>query len=147
MVCVCQVASVMSNSLQLNRLKPTRLLCPWDSTGKNSGVGCHFLLQGIFPTHGLNLCLLHFLLWWASSLTLALPEKPLNIEIIFSQSVYCFFILLMVSFAVQKLLSFFCSRKQSQKNILMIYVKQCPTYVFLQEFYGFHYYIQVFNPF
>ena len=33
------------------------LLCPWDSPGKNTGVGCHALLQGIFPTQGLNLCL------------------------------------------------------------------------------------------
>ena len=32
---------------------------PWDSPGKNTGVGCHFLLQGIFPTQGLNLGLLH----------------------------------------------------------------------------------------
>ena len=31
-----------------------RLLCPWDSPGKNTGVGCHFLLQGIFLTQGLN---------------------------------------------------------------------------------------------
>ena len=30
------------------------LLRPWDSPGKNTGVGCHFLLQGIFPTQGLN---------------------------------------------------------------------------------------------
>ena len=30
--------------------KPSRLLCPWDSPGKNTEVGCHFLLQGIFPT-------------------------------------------------------------------------------------------------
>ena len=30
-----------------------------DFPGKNAGVGCHFLLQGIFPTQGLNLCLLH----------------------------------------------------------------------------------------
>ena len=28
---------------------PTRLLCPWDSSGKNTGVGCHALVQGIFP--------------------------------------------------------------------------------------------------
>ena len=28
---------------------PARLLCPWDSPGKNTGVGCHFLFQGIFP--------------------------------------------------------------------------------------------------
>ena len=34
---------------------PARLLCPWDSPGKNTGVGCHFLLQGIFLTQGSNL--------------------------------------------------------------------------------------------
>ena len=38
---------------------PARLLCPWDSPGKNTGVGCHFLLQGIFPTQESNLGLLH----------------------------------------------------------------------------------------
>ena len=36
---------------------PPWLLCPWDSPGKNTGVGCHALLQGIFLTQGLNLCL------------------------------------------------------------------------------------------
>ena len=41
-------------------MDPSRLLCPWDSPGKNTGVGCHFLLQGIFPTQGLNPGLLHF---------------------------------------------------------------------------------------
>ena len=34
--------------------------CPWDFPGKNTGVGCCFLLQGIFPTQGSNLGLLHF---------------------------------------------------------------------------------------
>ena len=33
---------------------PPRLLCPQDSPDKNTGVGCHFLLQGIFPTQGSN---------------------------------------------------------------------------------------------
>ena len=33
--------------------------CPWDSPGKSTGVGCHFLLQGIFPTQGSNLGLSH----------------------------------------------------------------------------------------
>ena len=37
----------------------TGYVCPWDSPGKNIGVGCHFLLQGIFLTQGLNLHLLH----------------------------------------------------------------------------------------
>ena len=36
-----------------------RLLCPWDSPDKNTEVGCHFLLQGTFPTNGLNPGLLH----------------------------------------------------------------------------------------
>ena len=46
--------SVVSDSLQSHGLQPTRLLHPGDSPGKNTGVGCHFLLQGIFPTQGLN---------------------------------------------------------------------------------------------
>ena len=44
----------MSDSLQPHVLQPARLLCPWDSPGKNNGVGCHALLQGIFLTQGLN---------------------------------------------------------------------------------------------
>ena len=35
----------MSDSVRLHRRQPTRLPCPWDSPGKNTGVGCHFLLQ------------------------------------------------------------------------------------------------------
>ena len=53
------VCSVVSDSLQLHGLWPSRLLCPWDSPGKNTGVGCYSLLQGIFPTQGLNPGLLH----------------------------------------------------------------------------------------
>ena len=50
--------SLTSDSLQLNGLGLTRLFCPWDSPGK-TGVGCHFLLQGIFLTQGSNLDLPH----------------------------------------------------------------------------------------
>ena len=57
---VCTLShSVMSNSLGHHGLQPTRLLCPWDSPGKNSGVGCHALLLGVFLIQGLNLHLLH----------------------------------------------------------------------------------------
>ena len=49
----------------------------WDSPGKNSRVGCCFLLQGIFPTHGLKLCLLCLLHWQAGSLPLVPPGKPI----------------------------------------------------------------------
>ena len=41
----CSAASVVSDSMRPRRGQPTRLLCPWDSPGKNTGVGCHFLLQ------------------------------------------------------------------------------------------------------
>ena len=37
----------MSNSFRPHRWQPTRLPCPWDSPGKNTGVGCHFLLQSM----------------------------------------------------------------------------------------------------
>ena len=42
--------SVVSDSLPPHGLEPARLLCPWDSPGKGTGVGFHALLQGIFPT-------------------------------------------------------------------------------------------------
>ena len=52
----------MSDSVWPYGPQPARSLCPWDSPGENTGVGHHTLLQGIFPTWGLNLqlfCLLH----------------------------------------------------------------------------------------
>ena len=45
--------------LEPHRQLPARLLCLWDFPGNNTGLGCHFLLQGIFPTQEWNLCLLH----------------------------------------------------------------------------------------
>ena len=49
---------------------------PWDFPGKNTGVGCHFLLQGIFPTQGSILCLWGFLKWQVDSVTTEAPGKP-----------------------------------------------------------------------
>ena len=66
---------VTSNSLQPHGLWPTRLLSPWNSSGKNTGVGCHFLLQGIFLTQGSNLRLLCLLHWQLGSLPLAPPTQ------------------------------------------------------------------------
>ena len=48
------LASVVSNSLWPHGMRPARLLYPWDFPGKNTGVGCHFLLQGILLTQGSN---------------------------------------------------------------------------------------------
>ena len=46
--------SAAPDSLRPPVLQPARLLCPWDFSEKNIGVGCHILLQGIFPTQGWN---------------------------------------------------------------------------------------------
>ena len=48
------VLSRLSDPLQLHGPQPTSLLCSWDSPGKNTGVGCHAFLQGIFSTQGWN---------------------------------------------------------------------------------------------
>ena len=54
-----------------------RLLCSWDSPGQNTEVGCHFLLQGIYPTQGWNPHLLRLRHWRAGSLLVAPPGKPI----------------------------------------------------------------------
>ena len=56
---VCQVTSVVSNSVWPYGLQPARLLCPWDSSGQNTGVGTCSRLRVIFPTWGSNSGLLH----------------------------------------------------------------------------------------
>ena len=57
-VTVCSVTQSWLTLCDPCGLCPARLLCPWDFPGHNTGVGCHFLLQGIFPTKGSNLRLL-----------------------------------------------------------------------------------------
>ena len=54
-----QVVTQSCVTLRSYGLQPTRVLFPWNSPGKKTGVCCHSLLQGIFPTQGLNLGLLH----------------------------------------------------------------------------------------
>ena len=70
----CEV-TVMSDSLQPYGLLFPRLLCPWDSPGKDAGVGCHALSQGIFLTQGLSLLPLNLLHWQIDSLPLLPPGK------------------------------------------------------------------------
>ena len=70
--CVCQ--SLIHVRLFVT---PSRLLCPWDFSGKNTGVVCHFLLQGIFPTQGSNWSLLH---WQLDFYHWATWECPLHVK-------------------------------------------------------------------
>ena len=58
-VCVCTLNQVQFFVTPFTLAHQDRLLCPWDCPGKNTGVDCHFLLQGIFPTQGSNQHLNH----------------------------------------------------------------------------------------
>ena len=73
--CCCFRHSLMSDSLGPHGLQPSRLLCPLDFPGKNTGVGCHFFLQGIFLTQGLNPRLLH---WQTDSFPWSHQGSPLK---------------------------------------------------------------------
>ena len=55
---------------------PVKLFFPWNFPGKNIGVGCHFLFQGVFSNEGLNLHLLCLLHWQADSLPLHRLGSP-----------------------------------------------------------------------
>ena len=62
-VCACVYAKSLQSCLTLcdpMDCSPPRLLCPWDSLGKDTGEGCYALLQGIILTQGWNLGFLHF---------------------------------------------------------------------------------------
>ena len=72
---VVLVAKSCPALLQPHGLQPTRHLCLWDFPGENTGAGCHFLLQGIFLTQGLNLGLLN---WQVSSLPLSHQGSPIR---------------------------------------------------------------------
>ena len=75
--CVC-VLSLQSCPTLCDPMgcSPPGLSVQWDSPSKNTGVGCHALLQGIFPTQGSNPCILYLLHWKAASLALAPRGKP-----------------------------------------------------------------------
>ena len=73
-VCACVLSHFSHVQLFSTPWTSPRLLCPWDSPGKNTGVGCHTLIQGIFLTQGGNPRLL-YLLHWQAELPLAPPGK------------------------------------------------------------------------
>ena len=77
----CKIScSVLSDFFRHYKLWPSRLLYPWDFPGKNTGVGYHFLLKGIFLPQGSNPCLLRLLHWQAGSLPLHHLGSPINVD-------------------------------------------------------------------
>ena len=77
LACMCAKSLQSCLTIILLTIGTVSLLCPRDSPGRNTGVGCHALLQGIFLTKGSNQHLLHHLPWEAGSFTLTPPGKPI----------------------------------------------------------------------
>ena len=86
--CLCSSFPWSTLISWISRLLSTSLLCPWDFPGKNIGVGCHFLLQRIFPTQRPNPNLLH---WQADSLPLSHQGSPSHNLLIKHAIIYLFF--------------------------------------------------------
>ena len=84
-VCVCGAQSCPT-LLRPHELQPARFLCPWDFPGKNTRVGCHFLLQEI-PSQGSNPGLLH---WQADSLSLSHLGSPIHTYIYINMHIYAY---------------------------------------------------------
>ena len=74
-----QVSEWVLSCVQPHGLQPIRRLCPWAFPGENTGIGCHFLLQGLFLTQDLSLCLLLVLHWQVGSLPLSHLGSPKNL--------------------------------------------------------------------
>ena len=72
----CSVTSVVSDSLWPLYTVARQAPLSMGLSSKNTGVGCHVPLQGIFPTQGSNPCILSLLHWLVGSLPLASPGKP-----------------------------------------------------------------------
>ena len=70
---MCVLVLSRFSRVQLFEMLWTVTLCAQDSPGKNTGVGCIALLQGIFPTQGSNPHLLHLLHWQVGSVALVPP--------------------------------------------------------------------------
>ena len=115
--------SVMSDCLPPHKVQPARLLCPWDFPGKNIGVGCHFLYQGIFSTQGSNPSLLH---WQANSLTTEPPGKTLLVictlnQFFTSSSIERNLVLICLSFCTVNWMAIFLTKYFTSNYILKFY--------------------------
>ena len=70
-MCACSATLLCPTLCNPMDCSPPGSFCLWDFPGKNTGVACSFLLQGVFLTQGSNLSVLHLLHWQADSLPLS----------------------------------------------------------------------------
>ena len=124
--------------MQSYGLQFTRLLCPRDSPGKNTGVGCHTLLQGIFLTQESNSQLLRLLHWQAGSLPLVPPGKPLYQHSPYHLSLSCMSIKSYFSetswyIIISEVFICYLYFYLYIPYILIIYIYKIPLYLYLRK--------------
>ena len=114
-LCCCLVANSHLTLLWPQQTTAHQAPRPRDFPGKNTGVSCHFLLQGIFLTQGSSPSLLYLLRWQLESLPLAPPRNP---KVIYRFNVTHFKILshlFIFFYRNRKIIKFMCNHKRSQK--------------------------------
>ena len=114
--------SAMSDSLQPHGLQSKRLLCPWSFPGKNTGVGCHALLQGIFLTQGSNLHLLCLLA--RRFFTRVTPGKSLKIGTVPDKFFFSFWNLTLCSTKKFSYLLKLKERRQKYRYLSVCYMRR-----------------------
>ena len=114
-----RVSSVMSDSLQPHGLWHSRLLCPWDFPDKNTGAGCHFLLQGIFLTQRLNMSSAWWILYQLRHLGSTKRHPPWRNFIWYS---FPCFEKMVVALTASLKAVFFCTLK-----VKVLVAQSCPT--------------------
>ena len=105
--------SIVSYSLWLPGLQPPRLLCPWDFPGKNTELGCHFLLQGIFQTQGSDP---HLLSWRRIPYPLSHQGSPILVTAFYQTCLLSHITFL--SFALVTLSSFLKEGKSESHSVV-----------------------------
>ena len=133
--CCCSVAKLCLTLLQSYGLQPIRLLCPWDFPNKNTEVGHHFFLQGIFLIQGSKLHLLH---WQADSLLLShlgslyLPVPQFIYSSPTERHLGCCQLLAIINKAVVNTVCRFCVDITFQ--LLQVNTKECNCLIIWQEY-------------
>ena len=107
-VCVCiQLHLTLCNPM--NYSLSMGFLCPWDFPGKNTGAGCHFLVQGIFSTQGLNPYLIHLLYWQEDSLPKHIYISYLSSYLLIVTHLSSLYLFLLFSFLMDHIFLLFTS--------------------------------------
>ena len=125
--------SVVSDSLWLHGLYPTRLLCPWNFPGKNTEVDCHFLLQG-FPTQGSNPHLLSLLYRHTGSLPLCHLGSPISRNLYLTLHDLCLLLMILITSTVITFNQYWILKLEITKATFSIKSDQLATCIYLVFF-------------